>query len=53
MGWFSIVSILFFVYLIVRVIIKILNNTPGRIRNYILVVIFSIHIAVIIYFSLD
>lgn len=53
MGWFSVVSILLFAVLIIRAVIKILESKTGKLRQYMLIVIFSIHIAVIIYLGVN
>lgn len=53
MNWFSIVSILIFVFLIIRVIVGIQKNTGRKTRSYLLILIFIVHIGVIIYLSFD
>ncbi|MDT3698452.1 MAG: hypothetical protein RO469_03400 [Thermincola sp.] len=53
MGWFSVASILLFTALIIRAVIKIIASKTGKLRQYMLIVIFSIHIAVIIYLGLN
>ncbi|MFZ3171314.1 MAG: hypothetical protein WA118_04975 [Carboxydocellales bacterium] len=53
MNWFSIVSILLFVVLIIRVIVRMQKKTGRITRSLLLILIFIIHIGVIIYLSFD
>lgn len=53
MGWFSMFSIILFLSLIVRSVIRIRKNPRARLKNVFLVLIFGVHIAAIVYMSLD
>lgn len=53
MGWFSVFSIALFMVLISRSVRKMLQSPHARGRQALLVLVFSIHIAVIVYLGLD
>jgi hypothetical protein len=53
MGWFSIVSISLFLALSVRCGWRIKKGTPRKTREYLLILIFFIHIGVIVYLNLN
>ena len=53
MGWFSILSIGLFLALIGRSMLKMWQNPHNKGRQVLLMLIFSVHIAVIVYLGLD
>lgn len=53
MGWFSILSIGLFLVLIGRSVLKMGRNPHTKGRQVLLMLIFSVHIAVIVYLGLD